>query len=106
MGRFLTSKENIALNLIFEWHGESRYNRTPGEYLAIALGLPKLAALHAYVNQRLQEIAAAGRAPYLICYFKKGDGHLWFERFPESLSMTTVRNALGKSGKAELMRNP
>ena len=28
MSDFLTSKENIVINLLFEWLGESRYNRT------------------------------------------------------------------------------
>jgi len=73
MSHSLTSKENIALNLIFEWLGESRINRTFDEYAEIASRLPKLEALHAHVNQRLREIAETGSAPYEICYFRAGD---------------------------------
>ena len=104
MAQFLTSMENIALNLIFEWLGESRNNRSFKEYMEIAWRLPKLAALCAYVNQRLREIAAAGEAPYEICYFRKGDANVWYEPFPKSLSITTVRNALVKSGMMELKK--
>ncbi len=55
-----TSKENIAINLIFDWLDEYRFNRTPQEYADIAKRLPKLEALHAYVNQRLREYADVG----------------------------------------------
>jgi hypothetical protein len=77
MNRFLTSKENIALDLIFELYGESRINRTYGEYMEIASCLSKLQALHAYVNERLRKLAVEGHAPYKICYFKAGDRHPW-----------------------------
>ena len=102
MSHFLTSKENIALNLIFEWMRESRINRTMAEYMEIAARLPKIEALHAYANQRLREMAHAGIAPFQICYFKAGDQHPWYEPFPTSLSIETVRMALIKSG----MRQP
>jgi hypothetical protein len=102
MGHFLTSKEKLALDLIFEWLGESPVNRRFEEYVEIAARLPKLEALHAYINQRLREMAEAGYAPYQICYFKVGDGYVWYEPFPTSLSITTVRNALIKSGMAQL----
>ena len=73
MSQFPTSKENIALDLIFEWLGEPRINRTHDEYMEIASRLPKLDALHLYVNQRLREMADECHAPYQICYFKTGD---------------------------------
>ena len=98
MSQFPTSKENLALNLLFEWCGESRINRTDDEYRKIASRLSKLEACHAYVNQRLREMADAGIAPYQICYFKAGDRYLWYENFPASLSMETVRTALVKIG--------
>lgn len=98
MSQFPTSKENIALNLIFGWLGEPRINRTYDEYMDIASRLPKLEALHAYVNQRLREMVDAGYAPYEICYFKAGDRGHWYEKFPESLSMETIRTALIKCG--------
>ena len=64
----------------------------------VVLGLASLAACHAYVNERLREMAEAGFAPYQICYFKTGDRYLWYEDFPTSLSMETVRTALLKMG--------
>jgi len=96
--RFPTSKEQIALDLLMDWLGESRYNRTLGEYFSIARRLPKRAACHAYVNQRLAEMAAAKAAPFEICYFKAGDRYPWHEPFPISLSKEAVRRALVKSG--------
>jgi hypothetical protein len=102
MNRFLTSKENIVVNLLFEWLGEFRCNRTMREYMAIAQRVSKIEAVHAYVNQRLREIAQAKLAPYQICYFKIGDIHPRYANFPASLSIETVRTALKKFGIAEL----
>lgn len=102
----MTSKENIALNFIFAWLNESRYNRTHAEYLEIASRIPKLDALHAYVNGRLADWAKAGFAPYQICYFRAGDRSHWYEPFPTSLSKSTIRNALIKSGFWQLMHSP
>jgi hypothetical protein len=93
---FLTSTENIVVDLIYGWLGESRLNRTYDEYMEIAERFPKVAACHAYVNEQLQKMAAAGFAPYQICYFKAGDRYPWYEEFPTSLSMETVRTALLK----------
>jgi hypothetical protein len=67
---FLTSKEWIVIRLLFEWLGESPANRTLAEYSAIARRVPKLLAIHAFVNQRLAEIADANEAPYLISHFR------------------------------------
>jgi hypothetical protein len=102
MNPFPTPAENIALNLIFEWPKESRFNRSLDEYIAIARCLPKLEALHAYVNQRLSELAEAGYAPYEICAFKTGDQYYEYKKFPTSLSKETVRKALVKSGMRQL----
>jgi hypothetical protein len=104
MSPFLTSKENIAVNLIYEWLGESRTNRTSDDYMKIASRFPKVEACFAHVNQRLREIAEAGSAPYGICYFQPGDRYPWYEDFPTSLSMETVRNALIKMGKPQKSR--
>jgi hypothetical protein len=99
MSPFLSSKENIVVNLIYEWLGESRINRTYDEYMEIASRFPKLTACHAYVNQRLREMADAENAPFDgICYFKAGDRYPWYKDFPTSLSMETVRTALLKMG--------
>ena len=104
MNRFLTSKENIVIELLFEWLGEQRFNRTMVEYAMIALRVPKTAAVHAYVNQRLREMRAAGLVPYQICYFKTKDRYPWYEDFPATLSMETVRCALRKFGISRIAR--
>jgi hypothetical protein len=106
MSPFLTSKENIAVNFIYEWLGKSRTNRTYDDYMEIASHFPKLEACYAYVNQRLRELAENGIAPYGICYFKAGDRFPWHEDFPTSLSMETVRTALIKMGKPQRSRPP
>jgi hypothetical protein len=103
MNPFLTSKENIAIELLFEWLGESRHNRSMEDYIAIAKRVPKTPAVHAYVNQRLGEMAKAGIAPYKICYFKAHDRYPWYEDFPKSLSIETVRTALKKFGMPKLL---
>jgi hypothetical protein len=43
MTPFLTSKENIVVNLIYQWLGESRTNRTYDEYMEIASRFPTVA---------------------------------------------------------------
>ena len=55
MRQFLTSIENIALNLIFDWLGSRDSNRTYAEYMQIAARISSIEACHAYINQRLQE---------------------------------------------------
>ena len=104
MTEFPTSKENLAITLMFESLGESRFNRTMAEYNAIAARAPKLQAMHIDVNRRLQEMAAAGDAPYQICYFKAGYTIISYEPFPTSLSLETIRRALVKSGMRDLQR--
>lgn len=104
MHKFLTSHENIALNLIFEWLGESRFNRTRPEYQEIATRIPSIEACHAYVNQRLQEFKTKGNRPFdEICRFKAGDKVIRYEKFPESMSRETIRTALIVSGMRMLM---
>lgn len=110
---FPTPAENIVLDLLYEWLGERRCNRTTDEYLEIAQRVPKALSIHSYVNQRLGELAdtrqnplAARRSslpfpplwPYQICRFKSGDRRIVFEEFPTSVSLETVRKALKKSG--------
>jgi hypothetical protein len=99
MKEFLGMKEDLALSLIFEFVGEYRYNRATEEYEAIAANLPPIKVLHGYVNDRLQEYAKA--PPYRLCYFRAGDRRAWFEDFPPSLSIETVRTALVTSGMRE-----
>lgn len=68
MGSFLTSKENIALDLAVKWQGESRINRSFAEYLAIAKKLPAIEALHVYINAELAKIRASGKARCLRAF--------------------------------------
>jgi hypothetical protein len=93
---FSRLKENIVINLLFEWLRESRFNRTLSEYKAIAARVPKVESVFAYVNQRLGEIAETRHSRYEICYFKAGDRYLWYAKFPAQISRETVRTALKK----------
>jgi hypothetical protein len=92
----ITSKENIVLDLLFEWLRESRLNRTSAEYLYLASILPKVEAAYEEVNARLRQIAKDDKAPYEICYFKKGDVGHCYVKYPTSLSRETVRKAIKK----------
>jgi hypothetical protein len=91
-----TSKEGIAIDLILESLGETRFNRTMLEYIHIESRLPKIEAAFADVNAKLAELAKSGRAPYEICNFKKGDVGHFYEPFPTSLSRETIRKAIKK----------
>ncbi len=102
MSSFPTSKENLALDLIFVRLGESRFNRTMDEYMDVAARAPKLEAMHADVNNMLRQMAEAGYAPYWICYFKAGDCYPWYEPFPKALSREVIRKAWIKSGMRAL----
>lgn len=102
MSQFPTSAENVAIDIIFQLMGESRINRTYEEYMAIKNRLPPLKILHFDINRRLREIVATSKAPYKICHFKSGDQYIWYEEYPTSVSIETVRLALAKIG----MRQP
>ena len=102
MSRYLTSKENLSLDMSFALVGETRANRTLEEYKAIAAKLPPLKVLHGLINDKLKELADAGHEPYQICYFKAGDRHIWYEPFPKSLSIKVIRSAEVKSGMRAL----
>ena len=92
----MTMKQDVAVSLVFEFMGESRYNRTFDEYAAIIAELPPIKVLHGYVNDRLQELAKD--PPYRLCYFRAGDRRAWFDDFPTSLSIETIRCALVEFG--------
>jgi hypothetical protein len=64
VSEFLTSKENIALNLISQRLGESFIDRTQDEYDAISAAMPPIKVMHAWVNEDLAKIAASGVPPY------------------------------------------
>jgi len=68
---FLTSKENIALDLAFEWLGESRVNRTMEEYREIASRIPNL-------TERPRPQAAHPRSPGWIALGESACAtHMW-----------------------------
>jgi hypothetical protein len=103
MTDFPTSVHNIVINLLYEWLGETRFNRSWDDYISIAQRVPKVDAVHAYINQRLQEFKAAGKPPFdAICYVKMGDKGIWYKPYPSSISRETVRQALQRSGLLEL----
>ena len=91
-----TSKENIAIELIFDFLKEDRANRTLQEYCEIETRLPPIEAAFVHVNARLAELAKSGQAPYEICYFKKGDVGHSYQPFPTCLSRETIRKAIKK----------
>src|SRR6185437_8932255 len=105
MSPFLTSTERIVIQLLMEWIGESCVNRSLKEYVALAAKIPKPAAVHAFVNQRLAEIATTHQAPYKIYHFKSGDEYIWYAEFPKSVSLETVRVALNKFGRRSSLRH-
>lgn len=109
MDCFLTPREEITLDLIFGLLGEpSRIiykDDAPGtadKYAAIAARAPKLAVLHENINFILHNMAAAGRVPFEICSFKKGDRYYRYDKISTSLSLETIRKAWVKSGMREL----
>jgi hypothetical protein len=99
--RFPTAEQDLALNLIFEWLGEIRINRTTEEYMNIASRLPPLKVLHGIVEQRLRELHASGEPLHEICDFRKGDRSHWYRPFPKRISLETIRTALIVSGMRE-----
>jgi hypothetical protein len=61
--------------------------------------LPKVAAVYAYVNQRLEKIRRSKKVPFdLICEFKAGDRYPRYRPFPVSIGMETVRKPVLASG--------
>ena len=63
--------EELAVNLLFKSHGESRYNRTPAEYQRLALLVTNLKDAYYRVNKGLKEQHAAGNfEDAAICDFK------------------------------------
>ena len=98
MAASLTSFQNIALSLVFDVMGESRYNRSYQEYMEIAARLPPLKELTYRVNERLTEfLKSRGERPE-ICRFKAGDQRVVYEPYPDTISYETVRAALNISG--------
>jgi len=91
--------EELAVNLLFESHGESRYNRTPAEYQHLALLARNLKDAHYRVNKRLEERHAAGDFEgAAICDFKAGDRYPHYRPIPRSISAQTIRSGLTALG--------
>jgi hypothetical protein len=59
-----------------------------------------LAALRDGINEYLRDMDAARYRPFEILTFKKGGR--FYEKFPTSLSIETIRRAWVKSGMREL----
>ena len=97
-----TPIQNIALSLIFQVVGESRYNRTAADYMAIASRLPPLKRLHFMVNAALRKfLESCPTSPPEMLRFSKGHQRYCFEPYPCSISMETIRAALVVSGMRE-----
>jgi hypothetical protein len=95
-------QEELVLDLVFESHGEDRYNRTPDEYERLSALVANLHDVYYRVNKRLEEYKKSGQPRwYAIVYFKAGDLTPRYEPFPEAISMETIRTALIFSGFRE-----
>jgi hypothetical protein len=91
--------EELALDLLFESHGESRYDRTAVEYEYLSSLVVNLKDAHYRVNKGLKELKQPRWSA--ICYFKPGDVSPRYAPFPDSISTETIRNALIFSGFRE-----
>lgn len=98
MDQYLTSKENLAMDLAFGVLGEERCSDKGKDYADIIERLPPIKVLHGKINDLLQAWAEAGFAPHKICHFKVDDRYPQYEEFPTSISLETLRSALVKSG--------
>ena len=91
--------EELAVNLLFESHGESRYNRTPAEYRHLALLVTNLKDAYDRVDKGLKERHAAGYfEDAAICDFKAGDRYPHYRPIPTSISVQTIRTGLTALG--------
>jgi hypothetical protein len=83
--------EELAVNLLFKSHCESRYNRTPAEYQRLALLVTNLKDAYYRVNKGLNERHAAGSfEDAAICDFKAGDRYPHYRPIPTSISVQTI----------------
>ena len=91
--------EELAIDLLFESFGEHRYNRTPQEYEHLCSLIPPLKQAHHLVNQMLKKHQEAGKfQERAICDFKAGDRVPIYRRYPETISIQTIRSALNNLG--------
>jgi hypothetical protein len=97
--------EELALDLLFESHGESRYNQTAAEYERLSALVKNLDDAYFRVNRSLEQCKKSDQPPWRgICYFKAGDLTPRYAPFPASISIETIRNALVFSGFREPRR--
>src|SRR3977135_4356235 len=97
--------EELALDLLFESHGESRYNQTAAEYERLSALVKNLDDAYFRVNRSLEQRKKSDQPPWRgICYFKAGDLTPRYAPFPASISIETIRNALVFSGFREPRR--
>ena len=91
--------EELAVNLLFELYGESRYNRSPAEYQHLASLVANLKDAQHRVNKRLAERHAAGDFDgTAICDFKGGDRYHHYRAIPKTISLQTIRKGLTALG--------
>lgn len=104
--QFPTPIQDIALNLIFAVMGETRFNRSYDDYMAIAAKLPSLKELTFEVNEMLRQLhkydGRKGMRLPELCRFRSGDKRITFEPYPEAISYQTVRTALTIAGMREV----
>src|ERR1700722_15603797 len=74
MYRIPKALEELAISLLFESFGESRFNRSAEEYRHLCSLVTNLKDAHHRVNKSLNELHQSGcLAHHLICDFKAGD---------------------------------
>jgi hypothetical protein len=87
--------EELALDLLFEALGESRYNRSPEDYERLCALIPPLKQAHFLVNQELRKHHDKGTfRDTAICDFKAGDRVVTYRAYPKTISIETIRNGL------------
>jgi hypothetical protein len=94
--------EELALDLLFESYGESRYDRTPAEYAHLSALVTNLKDAEYRVNKLLKEKKESGRLRWMaICYFQPNDVAPRYAPVPDSISIETIRSALIHTGFRE-----
>jgi hypothetical protein len=91
----LTAVERIAIRLVYKVMDEKRDKDKPVEYEDLASRLPALKVLHHLVNEKLRELLAPyGDDPPEYCSFEAGHTRIVFEKYPNRISIETLRKAL------------
>ena len=93
-GSRLTVIQNLAISLMYKALAESRGNRSSEEYDAIAARLPPLKQLHFAVNEELAKFFAEREHRPEFCRFQARDQRVMYEKYPDRISLETLRKAL------------